>query len=65
VKNCLKRATGRFQESKSKTDADTDRVSKKEEEDSLSKKSSDTEPEDKSLVYVLRICGVNNCGYNW
>jgi hypothetical protein len=31
-KNCLKGATGRFQDSKSETDADTDRMSKKEEE---------------------------------
>jgi hypothetical protein len=22
-------------------------------------------PEDKSLVNVLYICGVNNCSYNW
>jgi hypothetical protein len=33
AKNCLKRATGRFQERKSKTDADKDRVSKKGDTD--------------------------------
>jgi hypothetical protein len=42
-----------FHKSKSKADADRDRVSKKEEENSLSKKWSDTEPEDRSLNYVL------------
>jgi hypothetical protein len=30
----------------------------------LNKKWSDTEPEDKSLVYVLQIFEVNNCSYN-
>jgi hypothetical protein len=32
-KNCLKRVTGRFRERKSKTDGDTDRVSKKGDTD--------------------------------
>jgi hypothetical protein len=55
-----------------KTDADTDRVSKKDkiqtkltQEDSLRKKWSDTKPGDKSLVYVLYISEVNNCSSVW
>jgi hypothetical protein len=33
ARNCLKRATGRFHRSKSKTDVGTERASKKEEEE--------------------------------
>jgi hypothetical protein len=38
-------------------ESDTDRLRR------LNKKWSNTEPEDKSLVNVLYICEVNNCGY--
>jgi hypothetical protein len=34
------------------------------QEESISMKGTDTEPEDKSLVYVLYICEVNNFSYN-